>query len=163
MLRSYFFFTLFLAVLAVAASGAVATPAAATDQAPQPAQAEKIGAGVTDRAATTIADLYAKPEAFLGKTVRVEGVVTAVCTDMGCWMALAQENKPEETVRFKVDDDAGIVFPMTAIGRGATAEGVFEKIDPAEAEAHGAEHDATAQATGFDALYQVKATGAVIR
>ena len=44
---------------------------------------EKLGAGVTLAEATPIADLYATPEKFIGKTVRIDGVVSAVCTEMG--------------------------------------------------------------------------------
>ena len=40
----------------------------------------KYGAGVTLTSATPIKDLYASPDKFVGKTVRVDGVVTAVCT-----------------------------------------------------------------------------------
>jgi hypothetical protein len=129
------------------------------------AQVEKIGAGVTDRTATPIADLYAKPDSFVGKTVRLEGVVTAVCTEMGCWMALAPEATPEQTVRFKVDHGVGIVFPLSARGKAASAEGTFEKIgaDDAEGKNAAAEQEATGAGAAFGAAYQIKATGAVIR
>lgn len=129
------------------------------------AQAEKIGAGVTDRAATPIADLYAKPDTFVGKTIRLEGVVTAVCTEMGCWMALAPEATPEQTVRFKVDHGVGIMFPVSARGKAASAEGTFEKIgaDDTEGKNAAAEQDATGAGAAFGAAYQIKATGAVIR
>jgi hypothetical protein len=48
-----------------------------------------LGSGVTLETATPIADVIAKPASFAGQTVRVEGVVTAVCEHMGCWMTLA--------------------------------------------------------------------------
>ncbi|HET9370759.1 MAG TPA: hypothetical protein VFO19_10950, partial [Vicinamibacterales bacterium] len=69
------------------------TLAAPLAQTPSPA---KLGAGVSDRAATPIADLYKSPESFVGKTVRVEGIVTAVCEQMGCWMALAAADQPSQ-------------------------------------------------------------------
>lgn len=130
-----------------------------------PGQDGKFGAGVSDRAATPIADLYAQPADFVGKTIRVEGVVTEVCTEMGCWMALAPEGGSEQTVRIKVDDGAGIVFPVTARGRRASAEGVFEKIaaDDAEGKNAAAEQGATGEGAAFNAAYQIKATGAVVR
>ena len=95
------------------------------------AQASKLGAGVTDRQATPISDLYQSPEKFVGQTVRLDGVVTAVCESMGCWMALADAADTEKVVRLKVDHGAGIVFPIAAKGKPASAEGVFERIaDP---------------------------------
>ena len=73
--------------------------------------------------------------AYVGKTLRIDGVATAVCTHMGCWMAVAAEGGrrgPGEetsapTVRLKVDDGV-IVFPVTAKGRKVSAEGVFEAV-----------------------------------
>ena len=54
----------------------------------------KYGAGVTLTKATPISELYASPEKFVGKTVRVDGVVTAVCTEMGCWLAIGARTIP---------------------------------------------------------------------
>ena len=115
--------------------------------------------------ATPIADLYKTPDAFVGKTIRLDGVVTAVCQEMGCWMALAAENNPDEVVRFKVDHGVGITFPISAKGKKASAEGTFERIaaNDAEAKEAAAEHGAHGKAADFGAKYQIKATGAVIR
>ncbi len=127
---------------------------------------EKLGAGVTLAEATPIADLYATPEKFIGKTVRIDGVVSAVCTEMGCWMALAPADKPEQTVRFKVDHGVGIVFPIAAKGKQASAEGVFQKIAAGDKEGNeAAREQAAAQpsASTFGATYQIMAKGAVIK
>jgi hypothetical protein len=125
-----------------------------------------LGAGVKLSEPTTIAALYDAPERFVGKTIRLDGVVTAVCEAMGCWMALADAEKSERTVRFKVDHGAAIVFPIAARGKRASAEGVLERIaaDDHEANAAAREH-ATAHpgASDFGRKYQIKATGAVIR
>lgn len=125
----------------------------------------KLGAGVTAEKATPIADLYKTPDAFVGKTIRLDGVVTAVCEAMGCWMALAAEGKPDEVVRFKVDHGVGITFPIAAKGKKASAEGTFERIGANDAEAKdaAAEHGGHGKAAEFGAKYQIKATGAVIR
>jgi hypothetical protein len=125
-----------------------------------PAGDEKLGAGVTLTEATPIAKLYEKPQDFIGKTIRVDGTVTAVCTEMGCWMALGDDEKGTRTVRFKVDHGVNIVFPVKAKGMKASAQGVFEKI--ADAEGHeAASEDKTASA--FGKTYQIKATGAVLK
>jgi len=127
---------------------------------------EKLGAGVTIKDATAIKDLYASPEKFLGKPVRIDGVVTGVCAEMGCWMALAAADRPEQTVRFKVDHGVAIVFPISARGKEASAEGVFEKIGAGDEEAKEAAREHTAaqpNASTFGTTYQIKASGAVIK
>lgn len=132
-----------------------------------PAGTETFGKGVTLTQSTAIAKLYASPEAFAGKTVRLDGVVSAVCDMMGCWMALADIVDPEKVVRFKVDHDAGIVFPIAAKGRAASAEGVFEKIAASDEEGNeaAAEHavHASGTAADFGKTWQIKATGAIVR
>ncbi|HET8548956.1 MAG TPA: DUF4920 domain-containing protein [Bryobacteraceae bacterium] len=70
-----------------------------------------------------IEKLMAKPAVYANKPVQVKGTVTAVCQNMGCWMALTTA---DTTVRIKVDDGE-IVFPKDAIGKVATAEGKFVK------------------------------------
>jgi hypothetical protein len=137
----------------------------------------KYGTGVAVQQATSIADVAAKPDQFVGKTVRVDGVVEAVCENMGCWMQLKDE-KSASMLRIKVDDGV-IVFPVTAKGKKASAEGVIEKVDVVAENAHHAEmaakevKDATKTATdaahaahatpaATKATYQLKATGALI-
>jgi hypothetical protein len=130
------------------------------------AQEQKYGTGVALKEATTIRNLLAQPDRYLGKTVRVDGTITAVCDMAGCWMELADPNSDPtaaKTLRFKVDDGV-IVFPVSAKGKRASAEGVFEKVSGEMA----GEYAADAQkAKGGDMKtavpsYQVKATGAVI-
>ena len=65
------------------------------------------GTGVSMTEVTSIPRLLKDPAAFEGKTVRVEGTVKAVCSHMGCWMALAPTDAADApdapTVRLKVD------------------------------------------------------------
>jgi len=127
------------------------------------------GAGVKAATPTAIAALYETPEKFLGKTVRIDGVVTAVCEEMGCWMAIAADGKLDQTVRFKVEDGKGVAFPVSARGKQASAEGVFEKIAKADTDANAAAHEHGTQtphqptAAEFGTTYHVKATGAVVK
>ena len=95
----------------------------------------KFGAGVTLTRATPISELYASPEKFVGKTVRVDGVVTAVCTEMGCWLAIGATDNPDQAVRFQAEHDGKIVFPISLKGQKASAEGVFVKIGAGDQEA----------------------------
>ena len=123
----------------------------------------KIGAGVTLSDATPIASLATSPQDYVGKTVRVDGVATAVCEEMGCWMAVADSAKPgAPTIRLKVDDDGAIKFPMSAKGKQVSAQGTFVAIGD---DAHGKEaasehgkHDPNASRT-----YQISATGALVK
>ncbi len=124
----------------------------------------KFGAGVTLTKATPIGDLYASPEKFVGKTVRVDGVVTAVCTEMGCWLAIGTTENPDQAVRFQADHDGKIVFPISMKGQKASAEGVFVKIGAGNHEAREAagEHaHSQPKAAEFGNKYQFQVTGAV--
>jgi hypothetical protein len=123
----------------------------------------KLGAGVTLAEATPIAAIVKAPQDYLGKTVRVDGVATAVCQAMGCWMAVAESDKADApTVRLKVDDDGPIKFPMSAKGKRVSAQGTFTAVgDDAHGKEAAAEHgkaDANASRT-----YQIAATGALIK
>jgi hypothetical protein len=128
-----------------------------------PAEETKLGDGVTVKEATPIAALIARPKDFVGKTIRVDGVATGVCTAMGCWMAVAPSDDPKgATVRLKVEDGV-IVFPISAKGKQVTAQGVFEAIGGSDAHAaEAAGEHAKADSTASKA-YQIKATGAIIR
>lgn len=122
----------------------------------------KLGAGVDLKDATPITAIVAKPQDYVGKTLRVDGVATAVCTHMGCWMAVTPEGDTSgTTIRLKVEDGV-IVFPVTAKGKRVSAEGVFERVSGA-----GDSTDAAAEHAKVDTKasqqYQLKATGAIIK
>jgi len=124
----------------------------------------KFGAGVTLTKATPISELYASPEKFVGKTVRVDGVVTAVCTEMGCWLAIGATGNPDQAVRFQAEHDGKIVFPISLMGQKASAEGVFVKIgagDHEAKEAAGEHAHSQPKAAEFGNRYQFQVTGAV--
>jgi hypothetical protein len=127
-----------------------------------PAAADtKLGSGVSLADTTKIEAIVARPADYVGKTIKVEGVATAVCAHMGCWMAVATSDDPSAaTIRLKVEDGV-IVFPVTAKGKRVSAQGVFERVGGGDARDAAAEHahvDASASQQ-----YQLKATGAVIR
>ena len=132
--------------------------------APVFAEDTKLGAGVALKEATPIASLIERPQEFVGKTVRVDGVATAVCEAMGCWMAVAPEGDTKgATVRLKVEHDGEIVFPVSAKGRKVSAEGVFEAVGPDDHESKGAAGEHAKHDTKASKTYQIKATGAVIK
>jgi hypothetical protein len=86
------------------------------------AAAKKYGKPITLKETTKVSDIYAKPDAFNGKRVKVEGPIVDVCSEKGCWIAIGSD-KEFQTIRFKVDDGV-IVFPMTLKGSNAVVEGV---------------------------------------
>jgi hypothetical protein len=140
-------------IAAVLCAGAAGLPAG---------EPTKLGEGVTLSQATPIADLVSRPADFVGQKVRVDGQVAAVCENMHCWMDLRDDEG--RSVRFKVEDGV-IVFPVSAKGKRASAEGTFEKVDAASDAAHHAEAHADGEAPhdhGTPAAYRVKATGAVV-
>lgn len=129
----------------VSASGCDKSPASASPAQPQAAKTEPQEAGGTPDGNDAVAQAAAQPEgklygealkgeqvvtieqvmddpkAYDGKVVRVQGMVTDVCTKRGCWFEMAGE-RPGMKMRFKVRD-GDMVFPPSAKGKQAVAEG----------------------------------------
>lgn len=127
------------------------------------ADPKRYGKGVTIAEATALKDVLATPSRFEGKTVRVEGYVTAVCEEMGCWLALAPtQAKDDPTLIIQVEHGV-VVFPMSARGSRAAAEGVVQKVGSPESR-EAAEELARQQGKSVADVgqWQIKATGALI-
>ncbi len=131
---------------------------------------EKVyGKGVTGAEVVKVSDLIATPEAYIGKNLRVEGMVVGVCAHRGCWINLAGD-KEGETVRVKVKDGE-IVFPPEIVGDMAVAEGVWtaneltleqtKEVCAAEARKAGENYNPD-DVTTCKTLYQISGTGAVV-
>jgi len=86
------------------------------------AAVKKYGKPLTLKEMTKVSDIYAKPDAFNGKRVKVQGPVVDVCSMQGCWIAIGSD-KEFQSIRFKVEEGV-IVFPMDSKGLTATVEGV---------------------------------------
>lgn len=126
------------------------------------AQSDQHGAPVTVAKATKVSELYASPEKFVGKTIRVDGEATSVCTEMGCWVAVRDAANADQTVRFQADHDGKIVFPLTLKGKMGSFQGEFVKIgaNDHEAKEAAAEHaQAEPKTADFGSRYQIKVTG----
>jgi len=128
------------------------------------------GAGLTGTETTRISELLAKPETYVGKVVRVEGLVTDVCAKRGCWVAIASDQE-FQTLRFKVKD-GDMVFTPDVKGRKGVFEGVFNRYElSVEQAVEQAKHHAEEQGQAFDpstvtgpeVWYQLDGTGAVVR
>ena len=130
------------------------------------------GAGVTLEQPFTISQLLSSPDDFIGRKVRVDGVVSAVCAHRGCWMQV-KDPKTENGIRIKVEDGV-IVFPASAVGKSASAEGVFEAMTvgpaPPAATSHeghghgeGPEHEAACAGEPVgERIFLIRGTGAVV-
>ncbi len=66
-----------------------AQPQGATAEGIKPLTQKKYGQPVTEAKTTALTDLSKEPAKFADQTVRTEGVVSAVCKSMGCWMEIA--------------------------------------------------------------------------
>ncbi|MEO7649714.1 MAG: DUF4920 domain-containing protein [Bryobacteraceae bacterium] len=126
----------------------------------------KLGKPLTLPEATPIAKINAKPAEYAGKIVQVKGKVTEVCTMMGCWMNLVDAKGQSAHIEV---EDGDIVFPKTAIGKQAIAEGkvIEKKLTKEQAISH-AKHEERgvkfnpASVKGAMTLYEIEATGAVV-
>lgn len=126
------------------------------------------GKGVAGADTVKVSDLLASPDAWVGKTIRVQGRAVGVCEHRGCWVNLASDVEGQ-TVRVKVKDGE-IVFPPEMLGDMVIAEGVWtanqldlettKKVCENEAKKKGEAFDA-ASVTSCMTLYQLSGTGAV--
>jgi hypothetical protein len=129
----------------------------------------KLGKPLTAKSPMPLATLVSHADDYVGKTVQVQGKITAVCQMMGCWMELT--NDAGQRVRIKVEDGE-IVFPKDSSGKIAVAEGKFTRTEltreqavaraKEEAEDNGRKFDPS-KVKGGMTLYQIEGTGAVIQ
>lgn len=133
-------------------------------------KAEIFGKGVAGSTVTSVSTILSNAKDFVGKTVVVEGKIVDVCAKRGCWMDLSSD-KAFEKIRIKVTDGE-IVFPLTAKGKTARAEGVVEGIEMSKEDAlKYYEHLAEEKGEPFDpstvtgpvTIYRIKGTGATIQ
>lgn len=133
------------------------------------AEAKTFGAGVTLPKMTQVSDIMNNPKEYVGKTVKIKGLVVDVCAKRGCWLYISGD-KPFQKIQIKVDDGV-IVFPMSARGKVATVEGVVEKLEMTHEEAigyhkHLAEERGQkfnpASVKGNEATYRIRGTGSEV-
>ncbi len=87
---------------------------------------ESYGKGINLSTTTKISDILDNPDAFIGKPVKIEGMVIEVCSKRGCWLNVASD-KPKEHIQVKVTDGE-IVFPMSATGQNGAFEGIVDEV-----------------------------------
>ena len=84
------------------------------------------GKGVHLQETTKVSAILNDPDPYIGKTVKIEGIILEVCAKRGCWVYVAGEGEGEK-IQVKVTDGE-IVFPMSASGNMAVVEGVVEEL-----------------------------------
>jgi len=136
---------------------------------PSATLAKTFGAGVSLGEETPVSAILDNPDGYVGKQVKVSGLVVDVCSRRGCWIFLAGD-RAFEKIRIKVTDGE-IVFPMEARGKVATVEGVVEKMELtrdeviAQRKHHAEETGETfdpASVTGGETILRIRGLGAEI-
>src|SRR5688572_24314845 len=92
----------------------------------------KYGAALTvaDADATPFSLLQAQPNSLEGKTVRVDALITSVCTTTPCrWIGIAGTGGSDygNSVLARVDPSK-IEFPKSVMGKKVTIEGVVASV-----------------------------------
>ncbi len=138
------------------ASAPAATPAPdkasvqrATATTLAPLAQKKFGGAITEKTSTTLDALLRDPKQFQAKTVRTEGVVSAVCKAMGCWMEIA-DTAGQAHIKM-----AGHSFfvPKDASGHRAVVQGTVVRAESDECS------EEAKQQTGAVAKIEIEATG----
>lgn len=94
-----------------------------------------VGAKLLAVPVVKVVDVLARPEEWAGKTIRLEGNVTAMCTHRRAWFALQSEDKSGAYVR--VLTAPSFLVPEGSLGKKARTEGVLEVTEvSAETAAH---------------------------
>ena len=84
-----------------------------------------VGARLAGAPVVSVADLVAHPDTYAGKTVRLEGNVSAMC-EMRAWFAVQVPGRSADFVR--VFAAPTFLVPENAMGTKARTEGVVEVI-----------------------------------
>ena len=98
------------------------------------AEPVKAGAPITVKKPVKIAQLAKKPERFVGKTIRLEGTVKAVCQGAGCWVEV-QDARGATFLAKSLDES--VLLPKDCAGKKVVVQGVVTRLD---AKTHDHEH-----------------------
>jgi hypothetical protein len=115
----------------------------------KPLAQRTFGGAITERSTTSLDALLREPGKFQTKTIRTEGVVSAVCKSMGCWMEIAE---PGGQAHIKMAGHSFFV-PKDASGHRAVVQGTVLKPSNDECSQEAKEQ------TGAVAKIEIEATG----
>jgi hypothetical protein len=106
-------------------------------------QVRRFGARITEKTAVDFAGLVKSPAIYEGRTVRLHGVVQAVCQTTGCWMQV--RSSTGEAIQVK-SLDATVRLPRKCAGQAVVVQGVVTNAAKASHQHHGKKQHACAQA-----------------
>ena len=115
----------------------------------KPLAKKKFGGEITETTSTTLDTLLKDGVKYQSKTVRTEGVVSAVCKSMGCWMEIAS---PNGQAHIKMAGHSFFV-PKDASGHRAVVQGTV--LRPSNDDCS----EEAKQQTGAVAKIEIEATG----
>ena len=115
----------------------------------KPLAQKKFGGGISEKTPTSLDALLREPRKFSDKTVRTEGVVSAVCKSMGCWMELADDGGH---AHIKMAGHSFFV-PRDSAGHRAVVQGRVVNLPEDECT------EESRQQTGSVAKVEIEATG----
>ncbi len=129
-----------------------------------------IGEKLKMKKVTNISEILTKPADFLGKNVRVEGLIVGGCHHHGTWIAVSGDKEFQKIdVR---DKDGKLKFPLEHKGKYAVVEGSLYEVklsqEKAEqwlkhlAENHGDKVDLS-KAKGGMTFYKISPYAAVLK
>ena len=126
--------------------------------------ARHFGAAFSDAKTVALAEAMANVEMYAGKTIKVEGEITDVCQEKGCWLVVTDGERAMR-VKFK---DYGFFVPKDASGKKVVLEGTVEKKTISEMQAQHIAKESkgkTDPATikGPQVVIQMTATGVAIQ
>jgi len=117
----------------------------------KPLAQKKFGSEITEKSTTPLDQIVRAPGKFAARTVRTEGVVSAVCKSMGCWMELADD---AGLAHVKMAGHAFFV-PRDSTGHRAVIQGKIVRATPDGDDCT----EEAKQQTGQVAKVEIEATG----
>jgi hypothetical protein len=95
----------------------------------------RYGEPVRSREVVAYSVVESAPADYVDQTLLVEATVTAVCTNRGCWMQVADGGETA-MVRWETGCGGRYAFPTDAVGKRVLIQGSFspKTISPEEAE-----------------------------
>ena len=104
-----------------------------------PDKIEVIDGEITAEKPTSIQEIMEDPEAYVGKTLLVEGEVTGRCQGSGCWVSL-DTGDPDNPFYVKSSDHS-FTFPASCEEKVVWVQGVWNVMQPKAPEKHEGEGD----------------------
>lgn len=113
---------------------ALTLPAFASNERASDGKVQRFGAPVTLKKAVDVKKLEKDPAKFLGKTLRLEGVVKNVCQGRGCWVEVGG-NRGGAFIARSLDES--VLLPKDCKGWKVVVQGVLMEM-PQEGHDHAA-------------------------